>query len=77
MEKRFRTVKGPLMVHPLFVRTDHRIEDLVFITLLALLVRAILERLCRQHDLALTADRLFQRFASLQAVDVTWADGSL
>jgi hypothetical protein len=46
------------------------------ITLLALLVRAILERLCRQHELALTADRLFQRFASLQAVDVTWADGS-
>jgi transposase len=77
VEKRFRTVKGPLVVHPLFVRTDHRIEGLVFITLLALLVRAILERLCRQHDLALTADRLFQRFASLQAVDVTWADGSL
>jgi transposase len=77
VEKRFRTVKGPLVVHPLFVRTDHRIEGLVFITLLALLVRAILEHLCRQHDLTLTADRLFQRFASLQAVDVTWADGSV
>jgi transposase len=77
VEKRFRTMKGPLVVHPLFVRTDHRIEGLVFVTLLALLVRAILERLCRQHGLALTADRLFQRFANLQAVDVTWADGSL
>ena len=77
VEKRFRTVKGPLVVHPLFVRSDQRIEGLVFITLLALLVRAILERLCRQHDLALTADRLFDRFANLQAVDVTWADGSV
>jgi transposase len=77
VEKRFRAVKGPLLVHPLFVRSDHRIEGLVFITLIALLVRAILERICRQHDLQLTADRLFCSFASLQAVDLTWADGSL
>ena len=77
VEKRFRTVKGPLLVHPLFVRSDHRIEGLVFITLVALLVRAILERLCRQHDLPLSADRLFHGFSSLQAVDLTWADGSL
>jgi transposase len=77
VEKRFRTMKGPLLVHPLFVRNDQRIEGLVFITLLALLVRALLERLCRQHQLALTADRLFDRFASVQAVDVIWADGSV
>jgi len=77
VEKRFRTMKGPLLVHPLFVRSDQRIEGLVFITLLALLVRALLERLCRQHDLALTGDRLFASFASVQAVDVIWADGSV
>ncbi len=77
VEKRFRAVKGPLLVHPLFVRTDRRVEGLVFITLVALLVRAILERLCRQRDLPMTADRLFHRFAPLQAVDVTWADGSV
>ncbi len=76
VEKRFRAVKGPLLVHPLFVRTDRRIEGLVFITLLALLVRAILERLCRQQGLSFTADRLFQKFATLQAVDLSWADGS-
>jgi len=77
VEKRFRTVKGPLLVHPLFVRTDRRIEGLVFITLLALLVRAILERACRQRGLGVTAERLFQGFASLQAADLTWSDGSL
>lgn len=76
VEKRVRTVKGPLRVHPLFVRTDRRIEGLVFITLLALLVRAVLERACRQQGLAVTAERLFQAFASLQAVDLMWADGS-
>jgi transposase len=76
IEKRFRTAKGPLLVHPLFVHSDRRIEGLVFVTLLALLVRSILERCCRQHDLPLTADRLLAGFARLQAVDVTWADGS-
>jgi transposase len=77
VEKRFRVVKGPLLVRPLFVRTDRRIEGLVFITLLALLVRAILERTCRQRGLHVTAKRLFRGFATLQAVDLTWADGSL
>lgn len=77
VEKRFRVVKGPLLVRPLFVRTDQRIEGLVFVTLLALLVRAILERACRQRGLQLTAERLFQGFATLQAVDLTWADGRL
>jgi transposase len=76
VEKRFRTVKGPLLVRPLFVRTDQRIEGLVFITLLALLVQAVLERACQQQGLAVTARKLFQGFAHLQAVDLIWADGS-
>jgi hypothetical protein len=76
VEKRFRTVKGPLAVRPLFVRTDQRIEGLVFITLLALLVQAVLERACQQQGLAVTAQKLFQGFAHLQAVDLIWADGS-
>lgn len=76
VEKRFRAVKGPLEVHPLFVHQDRRIEGLVFITLVALLVRAILERTVRRQGLALPVERLFQGFVSLQAVDLVWADGS-
>jgi transposase len=76
VEKRFRTVKGPMLVRPLFVRNDQRIEGLVFITLLALLTRAILERICRQHGLEITAQRLFRAFTTLQAVDLVWRDGS-
>ncbi len=76
VEKRISDVKGPLVVHPLFVRTDRRIEGLVFITLLALLVRAILERACRQCGLALSGRRLLRGFATLQAVDMVWSDGS-
>lgn len=76
VEKRFRDIKGPLVVHPLFVRTDRRIEGLVFITLLALLVRAILERTCRRQGVTVSGQRLSRGFASLQAVDVLWNDGS-
>lgn len=76
VEKRFRNTKGPLQVRPLFVRSDQRIEGMVFITLLALLVRAILERACRQQNLSVSGNRLFQEFANLQVVDVIWQDGS-
>jgi transposase len=76
VEKRFRVVKGPLLIRPLFVRSDRRMEGLVLITLLALLVQAILERTCRQRGQPLTAERLFRGFVNLQAVDLTWADGS-
>jgi transposase len=76
VEKRFRTVKGPLLVRPLFVRSDQRIEGLIFISLLALLLRAILEQLARRRGLTLTANRLYQTFESLQAVELLWHDGS-
>lgn len=76
VEKRFRTVKGPLLVRPLFVRSDQRIEGLIFISLLALLIRALLEYHARQQGLALTADRLLRSFAHLQSVDLFWRDGS-
>jgi transposase len=76
VEKRFRTRKGPLRVHPLFVRSDARIEGLILVTMLAVLVWAILERLGRAHGLALSADKLIRAFADLQAVDLIWADGS-
>lgn len=76
VEKRFRTVKGPLLVRPLFVRSDQRIEGLIFISLLALLLRAILEQLARRQGLTVTASRLYQAFEPLQAVELLWQDGS-
>jgi transposase len=77
VEKRFRSVKGPLHLQPLFVRSDARIEGLVLVTMLAVLVRAILERLCRQQGIEMSADRVLRGFATLQAVDVTWVDGGV
>jgi hypothetical protein len=75
VEKCFRTAKGPLQLHPLFVRSDQRIEGVVFVTLLALLVRAILTRLLQSHPELGSIDHLLAQFEVLQTVELRWADG--
>jgi hypothetical protein len=75
-EKQFRTLKGPLAVRPLFLHNDQRIEGLVFLTLVALLVRALLAWQCRQAGLALSADRLLAEFAAWAVIDLTLVDGT-
>jgi hypothetical protein len=76
VEKVYRTTKGPLRVRPVFLRTDERIEGLVLFTMLALLVRSILALQCRRAGLSFTADRVLAEFASLDAIDSTFCDGS-
>lgn len=73
-EKQFRTWKGPLAVRPVFLHTDERIEGLVFITLVALLVRALLRLQCQQAGLKLSPDRVLAEFAPWSVVDLTLSD---
>jgi len=75
-EKVNRTVKGPLRIRPVFLRTDRRIEGLVLLTMLALLVRSILTVQCRRAGLALTPDQVLAEFSNLRAIDVRLEDGS-
>lgn len=75
-EKQFRAWKGPVAVRPVFLHTDQRIEGLVFITLVALLVRALLALHCREAGLKVTADRVLTEFAPWSVVDLTLRDGT-
>lgn len=75
-EKQFRAVKGPLAVRPVFLHNDRRIEGVVFITMVALLVRALLTLRCREAGLKVTADRLLAEFAPWSVIDLTLADGT-
>ena len=75
-EKQFRAWKGPLAVRPVFLHTDQRIEGLVFISLVALLVRALLRLACHQAGLKVSADRVLAEFAPWSAVDLTLTDGT-
>jgi hypothetical protein len=76
VEKQNRTLKGPLQVQPLYLHTDARIEGLVFITFLALLLRAVLALRCRQANMPSSVDRVLRGFAPLYATDQTFVDGS-
>jgi transposase len=75
-EKQFHAVKGPLAVRPVFLHNDQRLEGLVFVTLVALLVRALLAVQCQQAGLKVSVDRLLAEFTSWSAVDLTLKDGS-
>ncbi len=75
-EKQFRAWKGPVAVRPVFLHTDQRIEGLVFITLVALLVRALLRLQCQHAGLTLSADRVLAEFAPWSVIDLTMIDGS-
>lgn len=74
-EKQFHTVKGPLAVRPVFLHTDERIEGVVFLTLVALLVRALLGLECQPAGLQVSADRVLAEFAPWSVIDLTLRDG--
>lgn len=76
VEKAVAEVKGPLQVRPLFLHTDQRLEVLVFLNLVALLVRAILALRLQRAGLSYSVDRVLGEFAPLTAVYQPFADGS-
>ncbi|MCP4455346.1 MAG: hypothetical protein GY809_28125, partial [Planctomycetes bacterium] len=63
VEKSNRTLKGPLLIRPIYLHSDQRIESLVFIILLALLVRVLLQVRCQRAGLSVSTDRLLAGFA--------------
>ncbi|HEY8741710.1 MAG TPA: hypothetical protein VIU62_01320 [Chloroflexota bacterium] len=75
-EKRFALVKGPLAVRPVYLHKQDRIQALVFCTMVALLVFALLELLA--HRVGFTASRrtLLAQFASLAVLILVLHDGS-
>ena len=76
VERRIKTVKGPIQVRPLFLHKQERVEGLVFVTMLALLVYTILEMLCRRAGKHITARQVLERFELLAATYIQFGDGS-
>lgn len=76
VERRIKTVKGPIQVRPLFLHKEERVEGLVFVTMLALLVYTILEMLCRRAGNYITARQVLERFELLAATYIQFDDGS-
>ena len=76
VEKSNRTLKGPLRIRPIYLHSDQRIESLVFIILLALLIRVLLQVRCQRAGLSLSTEALLSGFGPLAATELTFVDGS-
>ncbi len=63
-------------MRPVYLHTDERIEGLVFVTLVALLVRALLAFQCQQAGLNASVDRILVEFAPWSAVELYLTAGS-
>lgn len=75
-EKRYALVKGPLALRPVYLHKEERIQALVFCTMVALLVFALLELLLQRAQLALSGRALIEQFASLTVLILVFQDGS-
>jgi len=77
VEKKFRVLKGPIRVRPIFLHKDERIEALIFVNMLALLIYSVLEMKCRRRGLQVTGEKVLKGFACLAAVYTYFRDGSI
>lgn len=76
-EKCFCICKSDLLVSPIFLHKDERIEGMLLINMLALLTYSLLERQLRQEGLNLTLRRLINRIESLSITETYCWDGSV
>lgn len=75
-EKRFALLKGPLAVRPLFVHKQDRVQGLVWATMVALLLFALLELQARHAGLSVSGQTLLTQAAPLTVVLLRLPDGT-
>jgi hypothetical protein len=75
-EKGYATLKGPLAIRPVYLHKQERILGLVFCTMVALLLYAVLELQARRAGLPQTARVLLAQFAPLGVLVLGFADGT-
>lgn len=76
-EKRYALIKGPLAVRPVYLHKEERIRALVFCTMVALLVFALLELLAQRAALAESGTVLLAQFATVSVLVLAFQDGSI
>jgi transposase len=76
VEKRFTISKSDLMVSPIYLHKDKRIEAMLLLNMLALLVYSLLERQVRQGGLQMTTRRIIEKLESLDVIETFCWDGS-
>jgi hypothetical protein len=75
-EKRYALLKGPLAIRPVYLHQQDRIRALVFCTMVALLVFALLELLAQRALLGPSGTILIVQFAPVTILTLVFADQS-
>ena len=75
-EKRFALVKGPLAVRPVYLHKEERVLSLVFCTMVAVLLFALLELVTRRAGLPLSGQQVLAHCTALSVVVLVLQDGS-
>lgn len=65
-----------MAIRPVYLHKQERVEALVFCTMVALLMFALLELLLQRAQLDLSGRRLIEQFASVTVVILVFQDGS-
>lgn len=74
-ESRFRALKSDLRIRPVFLKNDERIKALLFINILALTLYCLIEWLCRQNNLKVTARKVLKKLKKIRLLEVQMMDG--
>ena len=77
VEKRFQVTKQVLLVRPIYLHKDERIEAMLLVNMIALLVYSLVERRCRRNGLQITGRQLLYAFAPLHVIETHCWDGSV
>jgi hypothetical protein len=77
VERRFKLVKGPVQIRPVFLHKPERVEGLILVAMIALLVYTILEMLCRKAGQSITARQVLETLDRLGAIYLQFGDGSI
>jgi transposase len=76
VEKRISTLKGPVVVRPIFLHDDDRILGLLFGTMTALLLYGLAELLAHRSGLQITGEEIQKQFRDYSGSVIVFEDGS-
>lgn len=77
VEKRFRVLKGVLLVRPIYLHKDERITAMLMVNMIALLIYSMAELRCRRNGLHITGRQMLYAFGSLHVIESRFIDGSV
>lgn len=77
VEKCFKVSKSNLVVSPIYLHKDERIEGMLLVNMLALLTYNLLERQARKSGLQMTTRRIIEKLENLDVIVTLCFDDSL